>query len=138
MDLNKTTRYAFRLMSYMASSEEKHFTSSGLHDQLGIPMPYLRRLMTRLSKKGLLQSDKGRGGGFSLARNKEEIFLSEIISSTDDSRLLQSCIFGFDNCGLAVKCPLHDKWAEARQKVLEVFQTISLAEMNIKPEKRQL
>jgi Rrf2 family protein len=132
MDLSKTTRYALRLMSYMASSEDTSFTSSGLHEKLLIPKQYLRRLLTRLSKKGLLSSDKGRGKGFVLARNKKDIFLSEIIAASDDTPLLLSCVLGFETCRLADKCPLHDRWCEAKQKILETFRTVSLAEMEIK------
>ena len=132
MDLNKTTRYALRLMSYISSSEETSFTSASLHEKLEIPKQYLRRLLTRLSKKGLLISDKGRGKGFVLARDKEEIFLSEIIAATDDTPLLLSCVLGFEKCLLVEKCPLHDRWCEAKEKILETFRTVSLADMEIK------
>ena len=132
MDLSKTTRYALRLMSYISSSEETSFTSTSLHEKLEIPKQYLRRLLTRLSKKGLLISDKGRGKGFVLARDKEEIFLSEIIAATDDTPLLLSCVLGFEKCLLVEKCPLHDRWCEAKGKILETFRTVSLADMEIK------
>jgi Rrf2 family transcriptional regulator, iron-sulfur cluster assembly transcription factor len=131
MDLSKTTRYALRLMSYMASSEETSISTLELHKQLGIPKQYLRRLMTRLSRKELLVSDKGRSGGFTLARPKSDIFLSEIISATDDTPLLQACILGFDTCRLVKKCPLHDKWSDARQNMIETFRSVSLADMEI-------
>jgi Rrf2 family protein len=132
MDLSKTTRYALRLMSYMASSEQNSFTTIDLHDSLGIPKQYLRRLMTRLSKKELLVSDIGRGGGFSLARDKKDIFLSEIIAATDETPFLQSCILGFNKCRLTSQCPLHDKWNEARQTICETFSSVSLADFQIK------
>jgi Rrf2 family protein len=131
MDLSKTTRYALLLMSYMASSEETYHTSAGLHSSLGIPKQYLRRLMTKLTKKNLLISDKGRTGGFSLAHPKKEIFLSDIITAVDDTPLLQSCALGFEKCGLAEKCPLHDKWMEIREKIYRVFKTMTLADMDI-------
>jgi len=131
MDLSKTTRYALRLMSFMASSEETFHTSAGLHSSLGIPKQYLRRLMTRLSKKNLLVSDKGRTGGFSLARPKKEIFLSDIISAVDETPFLKSCALGFENCGLAEKCPLHDNWMEVRDRMQQVFKTMTLADMDI-------
>jgi Rrf2 family protein len=131
MDLSKTTRYALRLMSYMASSEKDFHTSANIHEKLGIPKQYLRRLMTKLSKKELLISDKGRSGGFSLAKPKKDIFLSEIIAATDDTPLLESCLLGFDNCLLVNKCPLHDTWCDAREKMLDTFRKISLSEMKI-------
>jgi Rrf2 family protein len=132
MDLSKTTRYAIRLMSYMASSGVKSHSSADLNLRLGIPRQYLRQLLTRLTKKELLHSDKGRTGGFTLARSANRIFLSEVIAATDETPLLQSCVLGFENCQLAGKCYLHDKWTEARQKMIGTFQSISLADMNIK------
>ena len=132
MDLSKTTRYALRLMSYMASSGEHQFTSEELHYKLNIPKQYLRRLMTGLSKKGLLTSSKGRSGGFSLARRSDTIFLSEIIDASDDGTVLPSCILGFEKCLLLQKCPLHDQWMEVRVKILEIFRLTTLTDMNIR------
>jgi len=132
MDLSKTDRYALRLMSYMASSGEDQFTSEELHEKLAIPKQYLRRLMTGLSKKGLLSSSKGRSGGFSLARGSDTIFLSEIIDASDDSTVLPSCVLGFDKCLLMQKCPLHDQWMEVRVTILGIFRMTTLREMNIR------
>jgi Rrf2 family protein len=132
MDLSKTARYALRLMSYMASSGEDQFTSEELHEKLKIPRQYLRRLMTGLSKKGLLTSNKGRSGGFSLARRCDTIYLSEIIDASDGSTVLPSCILGFDKCLLLQKCPLHDQWMEVRVKILEILRTTTLTDMNIR------
>lgn len=131
MDSSKTSRYALRLMSYIASSEAVFHTSAELSAALGIPKQYLRRLLTRLSKEKLLVSDKGRTGGFSLARSKNEILLAEIIHAIDSTPPLQSCILGFEQCRLAEKCPLHDQWVEVRQKVSRIFQSVSLADMDI-------
>jgi Rrf2 family transcriptional regulator, iron-sulfur cluster assembly transcription factor len=119
-------------MSYMASSEDISFTSLSLHEKLDIPKQYLRRLLTRLSKKGLLVSDKGRGKGFVLAKAKIEIYLSEIIAASDDTPILQSCALGFETCRLIEKCPLHDRWCEAKQKITEIFGSVSLADMDIR------
>jgi Rrf2 family protein len=131
MDLSKTTQYALRLMSFMASRNELQYTTEELHEQLGIPKQYLRRLMTGLSKKGLLRSGAGRKGGFSLARKASEIFLSEILDVVEERQVLQSCIFGFEHCFLEKKCPMHDKWAEARISILNILKNTSLAEMNV-------
>lgn len=132
MDLSKTSLYAIRLMSYLASSGKEQCTTEELHGKLKIPKQYLRRIMTGLSKKGLLVSNKGRSGGFSLARNGKTILLSEIIEATDTLQVLPSCILGFEKCLLLEKCPLHDHWMEVRMAIHKIFGTTTLAEMEIR------
>jgi Rrf2 family iron-sulfur cluster assembly transcriptional regulator len=94
-------------------------------------------LLTNLSKAGLLYSDKGKGGGFRLAKPVGSIYLSDILAATEQKELMNSCIFGLENCIRDNPCNMHEQWTEARENILDILRTTSLADMIKNPgEKR--
>jgi len=137
MDLSKTSQYALRILGHIALDENALYIAEQLSKTLNIPTQYLRRLLTNLAKEGLLISDKGKGGGFRLAKPASSIYLSDIIAKTEKSELLNSCIFGFEKCILDNPCAMHQQWAEARGYILGILRTTSLADMIKNPHKKQ-
>ena len=133
MDLSKTSQYALRVLGFMALNEDGLYTAEQLFNELKIPRQYLRRLLTNLSKKGLLKSDKGKGGGFRFSGSISTIYLSDILEVTEKKELLNSCIFGFENCIRDNKCAMHDRWSEAKENMLNILQTTSLATLVMPP-----
>ncbi len=129
MNLTKTSQYALKILNYMVINEGNVFTAQSLHNKLKIPHQYLRRLLTKLSNKGLIKGGKGRGGGYLIAKNYDSIFLADILKATGESEIFNSCIFGFSDCLLAKKCIIHDKWSEAREIVTQVLQTTNLGHL---------
>ena len=128
MDLNKTSQYALRVLGYMALNDRLHIAEE-LSQTLQIPTQYLRRLLTNLSKAGLLNSDKGKGGGYRLAKPADSVYLSEILAATEKKELLNSCIFGLEKCVRENPCAMHKQWAEAKGHILHILNTTSLAAM---------
>jgi Rrf2 family protein len=137
MDLSKTSQYALRVMGHIALDENKLYIAEQISTTLNIPTQYLRRLMTNLSKEGLLSSDKGKGGGFRLSKTASSIYLSDILAATEKKELLNSCIFGFGNCILENPCAMHEKWEVARGNILSILRTTSLADMIKNPDKKR-
>jgi len=129
MVLSKTTSYAIRIMIFMASHEEKEFSALHLYEELKIPERYLRRLLTKLSKEGLIKSTQGRNGGYSLAKPTESIFLSDIIDTVEGIESLHFCILGVKDCRRVDKCVMHDMWGDVKAKMLSTFSTTSLNDL---------
>lgn len=129
MDINKTSQYALRVLGYMALDEKLLYIAGELSGTLKIPTQYLRRLLTNLSKSGFLNSDKGKGGGFRLAKPAGSIYLSDILAATEKKELMNSCIFGLKNCIRDNPCAMHEQWAGAKENILNILQTTSLADL---------
>lgn len=129
MNLNKSSQYALKILNYMVLNEGEIITSKILHDKLDIPYHYLRRLLTKLSGKKIIKGGKGRGGGYTIAKPLKSISLSEVISATGKKDIFISCIFGFATCPLTDKCILHDRWAQARENILNLLQTTRLSDL---------
>lgn len=129
MNLSKTSQYALNILNYMVINEGELFNSQILHDKLKIPYQYLRRLLTKLSNKGLIKGGKGRGGGYIIAKKYDKIFLSDILEAAGEPEFFNSCIFGFENCLLAEQCKIHDRWSKARDEILNVLKTTNLSDI---------
>lgn len=129
MNLSKTTRYALKILNYLTVFGNEPVTSIALHNKLKIPYPYLRSLLTKLSKSGLISSGQGRGVGFVLAKKPGKIFLSDILAAAGEKEQEQECLFGFDNCLFAEKCMIHDKWTKANDNIKKILSSTHLGHL---------
>ena len=121
MHLSKTSKYAIKLLTYMATSEDVLFRSKELCDTLDIPYKYLSAIITNLSKAGILNSSKGRTGGISFAKKLDQISLYDIIGVTEGNEIHQ-CIMGFGECSANNQhCTLHHLWQEPKESVINDF-----------------
>jgi len=129
MTLSKTTEYALRVLALMAADTEKMYTSAFLHSKLKIPKKYLQRLLTDLSKNGLISSIQGRNGGFVFAKKIEKIFISDIIDAVEGFKKEPSCFFGFEKCALENPCAMHDVWVASQQELIKLLSTTRLVDL---------
>ncbi|NWF88076.1 MAG: Rrf2 family transcriptional regulator [Ignavibacteriaceae bacterium] len=129
MTLSKTTEYALRVLTLMASDTEKMYTSAYLHSKLKIPKKYLQRLLTDLSKNGLISSIQGRNGGFIFAKKIEKIYISDIIEAVEGFKKEPSCFFGFEKCALENPCAMHEVWSKSQHDLIKVLSSTRLVDL---------
>jgi len=132
MTLSKTSEYALRVLALMANDTEKKYSSLYLHDKLKIPKKYLQRLLTDLSKNGLIKSIQGRSGGFVFAKKIEKIFISDIIDAVEGFSKTPSCFFGFENCALDDPCVMHDVWSTSQTDLIKILSATKLSDLKNK------
>ncbi|HLN20898.1 MAG TPA: Rrf2 family transcriptional regulator [Bacteroidales bacterium] len=129
MNFTKTTFYSFSILAYMAQNKDVVVSASHIHEKLNIPYFYLRTLLNELKNHNLLTVERGRNGGFSLARDKSHIFLSEIIAVTEGHDPFAKCIMGFTDCPLDKRCYMHDKWIKVKSELLDILKKTSLDDL---------
>jgi Rrf2 family protein len=95
----------------------------------GIPTPYLSKILRRLVLAKLLVSQKGQGGGFSLARPAIEIPFIDILNAIDGFPTDGACAFGWGNCDQLSPCPLHDAWSRLNGHIEDWANETNLAEI---------
>ena len=125
-----TGEYALRAMAYMAKLPPGQYVlAQGVGKELSIPPNYLSKVLQSLARHGLLESQRGRNGGFRLQRAAASIRLFDILSAVEPVRRYELCILGRKVCSDETACPIHHAWKEARNKVLTLFQTTPLTKL---------
>jgi Rrf2 family transcriptional regulator, nitric oxide-sensitive transcriptional repressor len=129
MNFNKTTEYAFRILSFMAEDESRIYSVDEIFKKLQIPYRYLRKLMNNLTKSEFIESVQGKSGGYKISKKLEDIKLLDILNAVDPDYLLAKCFFGFDICALQPTCAMHDQWMDVRIKISTILTNTSLVDI---------
>ena len=82
-----------------------------------------------LARRGLLDSQKGMGGGFRLARDPAEISLHDVIDAIEDISRWSACVLGRPKCSDENPCPIHTRWSEAREAYLNVLRGTRISDL---------
>ena len=122
--------YAIRALAYLAQSPKRPSAQGQeIARAENIPAPVLGKVLQELVRKGLLESRRGPGGGFRLARRPELITLRDVVAAIDGLDHFLECAVGLERCADDAPCPLHDTWKGLRTQVMNYLETTTLAEM---------
>lgn len=136
--LSDTARYAIRALVVLAQRAPAAVSILEIAEQAGAPRKYLESILLRLRKDGLLVSQRGRTGGYALARPAEEIAVADMIRSVDGPLALAPCASRtqFKACNDCVDvhlCRIRDVLLEGRDALAEVLERRTLAELAATP-----
>lgn len=130
MQLTQTAEYALRAMAHLAVLQDGGAVRArDLAAASGIPAHYVSKLLRRLVVAGLLESRKGHGGGFALARPPEDIRVVDILEAVDYPVELDRCAFGWGTCDVDAPCPLHAVWSELKEAFGRWAENSTLADI---------
>ncbi len=97
-----------------------------------IPKSFLAKIFQDLAKAGILRSQRGAGGGFSLARSADQITILEVIEAIDGKIALQRCLSDVPDCERREGCPLCSLFEQAQDRLKEVFGRTTLGDLAAK------
>ena len=90
-----------------------------------ISLSYLEQLFGKLRRRNIVDSVRGPGGGYCLARDMETLTVADIILAVDDPIDATQC-GGKENCKDEEKCLTHDLWANLNARIFEYLGSINL------------
>lgn len=130
MIVSQTAEYALRAMAWLATVPPgEPVRAVDLSLSTGIPTHYLSKVLRRLVLAGLLDSQKGQGGGFTLSRPAVEIPFIDILAAVDAYPAEGRCAFGWGSCDELHPCPLHNSWSRLNDQIREWASNTNLAEI---------
>jgi len=130
---SKKCEYGLQAVLYLAAHMEKdNIPAEEIATKLSIPREFVSKILQNLTESGIVNSQKGKSGGFSIAKDPIRIKLIDIVTAIDGLSMFNSCVLGFPNCSPDNPCPLHDKWGELRSKAYEMLTNESLDEFREK------
>ena len=128
--ISKSSEYAIRALTYMAQQEAGTFhLAQDMARELSIPPAFLGKVLQPLVTRGILGSQRGRGGGFRLVRPMDEVFLAEIIATQENLERSRQCVLGQGSCSDQHSCPLHQEWRSRTDSFLEHLEHTSLSDL---------
>lgn len=130
MILSKTCDYAMRATFYIATQRDRKFVPiREVSEKLDISFHFLTKILQNLTQKNILLSYKGPNGGIALAAPAESISLADISKAIDGPKIYEGCILGLNHCGDENPCPLHQEWKVIREKIQDLFDHTTLADI---------
>ncbi len=129
MILSQPSKYGLRAVLYLAKHDPELVQGKEIAEALDIPVSYLAKILQDLSKRSVLVSSKGRGGGFKLARPANEITLMDVVESIEGSSFVGGCVLGLGECPGEEPCPLHDRWTLIKAEILDMFVAESVMQL---------
>ena len=132
MRLSSLADYAVVMMTAAA----RHCGGAGrlnatkLAEETGVPLPTAQKLVSRLSAAGLIESARGTGGGFRLARPPATISLADIVEAVEGPIALTSCVdMGDHECAMEGNCRVKPHWNVVNQAVRGALAGVTLASL---------
>ena len=131
MNITSKGRYALRVMLDLAQHLEDGFVSlKTVAERQGISMKYLESIVGSLKKAELLDSTRGKEGGYRLSREPAAYTVEEILRSIEDNLAPVSCIRdGSIQCDRAAACLTIPMWKELDEITNAYLKTVSLEDL---------
>lgn len=127
--ISKTALHTLKATVALAERPGEFQGATSIAERIGAPQNYLGKLLQNLVQSGVVFSQKGKGGGFQLARSPEAISLYDIVESVDRVSRWEGCFMGQGTCDAAHPCVLHEQWASVRDGYLNMLKDSSLADV---------
>ena len=125
--ITTTSEYAIRAMGYLAMMDrDTRIGSDEIAQATQVPKRFLLKILNTLKNRGVLETSRGIGGGFSLARDPETISLYEIVSVFEDIHRHDHCLLGHDMCDPDAPCPLHREWGRMLKQLEDFLKKTTL------------
>lgn len=119
---SKTCGYGIQAVVYLAGQEKKRLLSQKeIADTLKVPHHFIGKILQSLSKDGLIESVKGKGGGFRLGKLPKQIKLLDIVHCIEGENFMDGCLLGFTNCDDPTGCSAHSDWKKIKARTLKLL-----------------
>lgn len=134
---SKLAQSGIAAVSYLAavSGEERLSGSAEIAESREISQQLIAKVLTMLSRAGLVEGTRGPSGGYRLSRPAEEITLLDVVTVFEDPEDRVMCPFGPNWCGTGPHCPLHETFLKMHQKALDGLQEETFAQFVVSPGK---
>ena len=132
--LSKKSQYAFKALAYLTEKFNKGpVLISEISTTKKVPLKFLENILLELKKGGILESKKGKGGGYYLKKDPSEIKVATIVRLVNGPIAMLPCVSLYfyrrcDNCD-ELSCGLHDIMIQVRDASLSVLENKTLADL---------
>jgi Rrf2 family transcriptional regulator, nitric oxide-sensitive transcriptional repressor len=122
--LSKTAEYALRIAVCLAQSPDKLAAADELAEVTKIPRRYLHKVVQDLAREGLVRSQPGPGGGYSIAKSPKQITILDVVNAVAPLERIRHCPLGLTSHTRL--CPLHRELDKVYAETEKAFARVTL------------
>lgn len=132
--LSKKSQYAFKALTYLTEKyNEGPVLISEISRKKKIPLKFLENILLELKKADILDSKKGKGGGYFLKKSPEKIKVATVIRLINGPIAMLPCVslYFYERCKNCNEkhCGLHDMMIEVRDATLNIVENRTLRDL---------
>lgn len=129
---SQTVEYALRAVVHLAFNAPAAQTTDQIAEATLVPKAYLSKVLQELRRGGIVTSQRGVGGGITLAKEPKDLTILEVVNVVEPIVRIKTCPLGLATHGVRL-CPLHRRVDNALAMVEQAFQSTTLAEILADP-----
>ncbi|MFM9911437.1 MAG: RrF2 family transcriptional regulator [Chitinophagaceae bacterium] len=131
MVFSKSFGYSISALLYIAltSKKKEKVQLKEIAAELGIPKPFLGKLMNKIAKEGVLNSIKGPKGGFSINQRTLKTPLIKLVEITGEIESSETCVLRLRKCNSKNPCPLHHQIDTIRKNYNELLSSTTIGDL---------
>ena len=126
---SRRSDYGLRAALYMARHGDSPAKAEVIGTKMEVPIGFLRQVLQDMKRAGLVRSQSGRSGGYSLTRTPEDISILEIIEGLEGPLDDGQCALRGGPCHWVDVCALHSVWGASRKAFEQELAASSLADV---------
>lgn len=131
MVFSKSFSYSVRGILYLSMKQEgkKYIQAEEIANALGIPRHFMGKILKGLAKEGILNSNKGPSGGFSINESSLTVPLLRLVMITKGLPDFNKCALQIRQCNKSNPCAIHDQVAVIRNEMVSMLSGIHIADL---------
>lgn len=130
MRLSQRADYSVRMMVDVASmSNGQRTTINEIARRQDVPEPFMAKIVSHMADAGLVATQRGTGGGLTMARPADSITLLEIVEAIDGPIALTRCTLEPSRCSRSTKCAVHPVWEQTQRQLKELLSHTRLSDI---------
>lgn len=139
--ISKKTKYALNALLYLARNYQQGPVLIGqIAEEQNIPQKFLESILLSLKNAGILNSKKGRGGGYYLLKSPDEVNLADVMRLFDGAIALLPCVTyryyeRCEECRDEACCGIRDVFQEVRDETVNILKRSTLSQIMAREEK---
>ncbi|MDX1938073.1 MAG: Rrf2 family transcriptional regulator [Flavihumibacter sp.] len=133
--LSKKTQYAFKALMYIAEKKDNQpVLIAEIAKKKKIPLKFLENILLQLKKLGVLDSKKGKGGGYFFKQHPKDVSLAFVIRHLDGPIAMLPCVslYFYERCKHCdeTHCGLHDMMIKVRDANLKILESKTVQDLS--------
>ena len=127
--MTKLSDYGILVLTCFAARQDEKCTARDIASVTRLPLPVVSKALKLLTRSGLLSSQRGVKGGYSLAQQPEKIAIAAIIHALEGPIAVTQCAHKTGSCELETGCPVRTNWQLINHAIQSALERITLADM---------